>query len=62
MRTMHAVNHKMKLAITGHIATRCTHARGGSVTVEFEVLGPHPIRCSRIQLPSQFRCCHRRCQ
>lgn len=36
-RTIHLVNKKLRLAVTGHIATHCTPGTGGSVTMEFEV-------------------------
>jgi len=37
VRTMHAVNRKLAMTITGHVATHCGSKGGGSVTVEFEV-------------------------
>ena len=37
VRTMHAVNKKLELTVTGHIHTHCGAKGGGSVVVEFEV-------------------------
>ncbi len=37
VRTMHAVNRKLAMTITGHAATHCVSKGGGHVTVEFEV-------------------------
>ncbi len=37
VRTMHAVNRKLAMTITGHIQTHCGAPGGGSVTAEFEV-------------------------
>ncbi len=37
VRTMHAVNRKLELTVTGHVQTHCGAKGGGTVTVEFEV-------------------------
>jgi hypothetical protein len=37
VRTMHAVNRKLELTVTGHVQTHCGAKGGASVTVEFEV-------------------------